>query len=94
MKRVRRAMRMSGLAKIKLLNWMIHGEWHFRDFPRLLRKKGVMWSRPRMSLLNGSFDLESHFLVLRDAGFSMGVDGRKPQMQGVCSLMNLAGLIS
>jgi hypothetical protein len=43
--------------------------------------------------LEASFGLESHFLVLRGADFSMGQDGQKPQMQGGCSLMNLADLV-
>ena len=60
------------------------------------KKTGDWWPALRglADQLEASFDLESHFLILRNADFSMGLDGQKPQMQGDCSLMNLADLRS
>jgi len=57
-------------------------------------KTGDWWPALRglADQLEASFGLESLFLVLRDADFSMGLDGQKPQMQGDCSMMNLADL--
>jgi hypothetical protein len=59
------------------------------------QKTGDWWLTLRglADQLEASFDLESHFLVLRSADFSMGLVGQKPQMQGDCSLMNLADLV-
>lgn len=38
--------------------------------------------------------LESHFLVLSDADFSMGLEGQKPRLLGDCSLISLADMMS
>jgi hypothetical protein len=60
------------------------------------QKAGDWWSSLRRlaDQLKESFDLESHFLVLRDVEFSMGLDGERPRMLSDCSLMHLEDLVS
>jgi len=60
------------------------------------QKAGDWWPvlRRLADQLEKALGLESHFLVLRDAKFSMGLEGQKPQLLGDCSLISLAELIS
>jgi hypothetical protein len=44
--------------------------------------------------LEKSFGLESYFIALRDADFSMGLEGQKPKLLGDCSLIGLTDLMS
>ena len=44
--------------------------------------------------LETSFGLESYFIALRDADFSMGLEGQKPKLLRDCSLANLSDLMS
>lgn len=60
------------------------------------QKAGEWWPALRRlaDQLNKSFGLVSHFIGLRDAKFSMGLEGQKPQLLGNCSLINLSDLLS
>ena len=60
------------------------------------QKTGNWWPALRRlaDQLEESFGLESHFIVLRGAHFSMGLEGQKPQLLGDCSLIRLAELMS
>lgn len=60
------------------------------------RKTGPWWPslcRLADSLMD-SLGLETHFLALRNRGFRMGLEGRKPQVRGECSLIDVAHLMA
>ncbi len=59
-------------------------------------KTGDWWPALRQlaDQLEESFGLESHFIALLNADFSMGLEGQKPKLQGDCSLISLADLMS
>ena len=63
----------------------------YRDHPRT----GNWWPilRQKADSLEKSIGLESHFLVLNNADFSMGLEGRKPQMRGESTLVDLEDLM-
>lgn len=60
------------------------------------QKTGNWWPALRRlaDQLEESFGLVSHFIALRDADFSMGLEGQKPRLLGDCSLISLAELMS
>jgi hypothetical protein len=59
-------------------------------------KAGNWWPELRRlaDSLEKSIGLESYFIALRDADFSMGLEGQKPQLLRDCSLISLADLMS
>jgi hypothetical protein len=60
------------------------------------QRTGDWWPvlRRLANSLEKSFGLESYFIALRDADFSMGLGGQKPKLLRDCSLISLADLMS
>jgi hypothetical protein len=62
----------------------------------LNNKKAGEWWPELFNLANqldDSLGLKSHFIAMRNSGFSMGLNGEKPQLVEDCSLIHLADLV-
>jgi hypothetical protein len=59
------------------------------------KKTGNWWPELQnlADQLAGSLGLTSHFIAMRNSGFSMGLNGEKPQLVEDCSLIHLADLV-